>query len=45
MNFYDRNLKKIQIEKLREKAYRFMQQTGELKDYNITYKGLSLEDM
>jgi len=40
-----RNHENIRIEKLREKAYRFMQQTGELKDYNILYRGLSLKDM
>lgn len=40
-----RNPENIRIEKLREKAYRFMQQTGELKDYNILYRGLSMKDM
>ncbi len=40
-----RNRENIKIEKLREKTWRFMQQTGKLKNYDITYKGLSLEDM
>lgn len=40
-----RNPDNIKIEKLKEKAWHFMQQTGKLKDFNITYKGLSMEDM
>jgi AAA+ ATPase superfamily predicted ATPase len=40
-----RNPGNIKIDKLKEKVYRFMQQTGELKDFNITYKGLFMEDM
>lgn len=40
-----RNPDNIKIEKLKEKAYRFMQQNGELKDYKIIYKGLSMKDM
>jgi uncharacterized protein len=40
-----RNAKNIDLELLKEKAYHFRKSTGELKDYRIVYKGLSLEDM
>ena len=40
-----RNAKNIDLELLKEKAYHFKRSTGELKDYRISYKGLSLEDM
>jgi len=40
-----RNASEIRMEKLREKSYVFLGSTGELKDYNIVYRGLSLNDM
>jgi len=40
-----RNPTQINIEKLREKSYAFMRATGELKDFNIIYRGLSIKDM
>ncbi len=40
-----RNSANIEIEKLKEKAYNFKKYTGQLKDYQIVYKGLSLSDM
>jgi len=40
-----RNSANIEIEKLKEKAYNFKKSTGQLKDYQIVYKGLSLSDM
>lgn len=39
------NPAQINIEKLREKSYAFMRATGELKDYNIIYRGLSMKNM
>jgi hypothetical protein len=40
-----RNANQINMEKLREKSYAFMRATGELRDYKINYKELSLNDM
>jgi len=40
-----RNAANINLEKLKEKSYFFKRSTGELKDYQITYRGLSLDDM
>lgn len=40
-----RNASNIDIEKLKEKAYYFKKSTGQLKDYHITFRGLSLSDM
>jgi len=40
-----RNPSEINLEKLREKSYAFKRATGELKDYKISYRGLSLNDM
>jgi uncharacterized protein len=40
-----RNATEINLEKLREKSYAFMRATGELKDYRISYRGLSMKDM
>ena len=40
-----RNATEINMEKLREKSYGFMRATGELKDYRISYLGLSLNEM
>ncbi|RLB97184.1 MAG: ATPase [Deltaproteobacteria bacterium] len=40
-----RNAANIDLEKLKEKSYYFKRSTGELKDYQITYRGLSLDDM
>jgi len=40
-----RNAANIEIEKLKEKGFHFRMSTGELKDYQITYRGLSLSDM
>jgi hypothetical protein len=40
-----RNAADINIGKLREKSYAFIRSTGELKDYRISYSGLSLKDM
>jgi len=40
-----RNADQLNLEKLREKSYRFLRATGKLKDYQISYRGLSLDDM
>lgn len=40
-----RNRENIKMDKLREKAWHFMQKAGALEDYSIQYKGLSLENM
>jgi uncharacterized protein len=40
-----RNATEINLEKLREKSFAFMRATGELKDYRISYRGLSLKEM
>jgi AAA+ ATPase superfamily predicted ATPase len=40
-----RNATEINMEKLREKSYIFMRATGELKDFRISYRGLSLNEM
>ena len=40
-----RKAENISIEKLMEKSVVFRKATGELKDYNIEFKGYSLSDM
>jgi AAA+ ATPase superfamily predicted ATPase len=40
-----RNTDNIDMEKLKEKGYHFKRATGQLKDYHITYRGLSMSDM
>ncbi len=40
-----RNANNIELEKLKEKGYYFKRSTGELKDYEVTFRGLSLSDM
>jgi uncharacterized protein len=40
-----RNPVRFDLEKLREKGAYFRKATGELKDYSIIYKGLSMNDM
>jgi len=35
----------IDLEKLKEKGYHFKRATGQLKDYQITFRGLSMSDM
>jgi hypothetical protein len=40
-----RNADQLNLEKLREKSYRFLRATGKLKNYQISYRGLSLDDM
>ena len=35
----------INLEKLKEKGYDFKRVTGQLKDYQITFRGLSMDDM
>jgi AAA+ ATPase superfamily predicted ATPase len=40
-----RNAAYINLEKLKEKFYYFKRSTGELKDYQINFTGLSLDDM
>ncbi|MBL7111041.1 MAG: ATP-binding protein [Bacteroidales bacterium] len=40
-----RNPVNIELEKLKEKGFYFKRSTGELKDYQIIYRGLSLNDM
>jgi hypothetical protein len=40
-----RNASEISMEKLRAKSYAFMHTSGELKDYQINYRGLSLNDV
>ncbi|MFO7864518.1 MAG: DUF234 domain-containing protein, partial [Salinivirgaceae bacterium] len=40
-----RNPANIDIDKLRQKSYNFLNSTGQLKDYQIIYRGLSLNDI
>lgn len=40
-----RNAAKINLNKLREKGFHFMKATGELSDYTVNYKSLSMNDM
>ncbi|MDR0430515.1 MAG: ATP-binding protein [Tannerellaceae bacterium] len=40
-----RNAGNINLDKLREKGIHFMKATGELSDYKVTYKALSMNDM
>ena len=40
-----RNAANIEFDKLKEKSYHFKRSTGELMDYQIIYRGLSLDDM
>jgi len=40
-----RQAKDIDLEVLKEKTLRFLQATGQCPDYEITYHGLSLDDM
>jgi len=40
-----RNHTEINLDKLREKSFAFLRATGELKDYSIRYRGLSLKEM
>ncbi len=40
-----RNADNIELEKLKEKGYHFKRATGQLKDYQITFRGLSMSDM
>lgn len=40
-----RNPENLRINKLKEKGYNFLNKTGELKDYNIRFTGLSINDM
>jgi uncharacterized protein len=40
-----RNASQINLEKLREKSYIFLRATGKLKDYQISYRGFSLDNM
>ena len=40
-----RNASEISLKKLREKSFAFIRATGELKDYRISYRGLSLNEM
>jgi AAA+ ATPase superfamily predicted ATPase len=40
-----RNVANINLDKLREKGVFFMKATGELSDYKVTYKTLSMNDM
>ena len=40
-----RNAENIELEKLKEKGYHFKRATGQLKDYQITFRGLSMSDM
>ncbi len=40
-----RNAANIDFERLKEKGFYFRMSTGELKDYHISYRGLSLSDM
>ncbi len=40
-----RKAESIDLDVLRDKGVQFLRATGELKDYQITYKGLSMEDM
>ena len=40
-----RNGANIHLDKLKEKGFHFIKATGELKDYKITYKTLSMKDL
>lgn len=40
-----RNCDNIDLEKLKDKGYNFKRSTGQLKDYQITFRGLSMSDM
>jgi hypothetical protein len=40
-----RNANNIDLEKLKEKGYYFKRSIGKLKDYEVTFRGLSLSDM
>jgi uncharacterized protein len=40
-----RKSENINLEKLKEKGYDFKRVTGQLKDYQITFRGLSMDDM
>jgi AAA+ ATPase superfamily predicted ATPase len=40
-----RNADNIDLERLKEKGYHFKRATGQLKDYQITFRGLSMSDM
>jgi AAA+ ATPase superfamily predicted ATPase len=40
-----RNPANIDMEKLRQKSYYFLRSTGQLKDYQLRYRGLSLADI
>ena len=40
-----RNADNIDLEILKEKGYQFKRATGQLKDYQITFRGLSMSDM
>jgi hypothetical protein len=40
-----RNADNIELETLKEKGYHFKRATGQLKDYQITFRGLTISDM
>lgn len=40
-----RNASEISLKKRREKSFAFIRATGELKDYRISYRGLSLNEL
>lgn len=40
-----RNPANIDMDKLRQKSYNFLNSTGQLKDYQIIYRGVSLNDI
>lgn len=40
-----RNSVNINLDKLREKGIHFMNATGELSDYKVAYRALSMDDM
>ncbi len=40
-----RNPANIDMDKLRQKSYNFLRSTGQLKDYQIIYRGISLNDI
>lgn len=40
-----RNPANIDMDKLRQKSYNFLRSTGQLKDYQIIYRGLSINDI
>lgn len=43
--FVARKAENIDLDVLRDKGVHFLRATGELKDYKITYLGLSMENM